>query len=545
MSKELHEHNAERWQDAAKPIVPDKPSPKPKAPKGSTLLLGLMAKAELFHTAEPEGYARVRVRDHVEVHRIRSRAFRLWLTGAFHAANGYVPNSEAVEESLRSIEAQALFQSPERPVHIRLAAHEGAIYLDLADSRWRAARIDPSGWRIVDAPPVMFRRAKGMLPLPEPVRGGSIDALRRLVNAGSEDNWRLMLAWVVAAFRPTGPYPVLPLYGEQGSAKSTTARLLRRVIDPNTADVRSGPREERDLAIAANNGWVVALDNLSGVHPWLSDALCRLATGGGFGTRTLYENDEETLFDYTRPVILTGIEELATRPDLLDRSIPLMLPAIEESQRRTEAELWRKFASDHPAILGALLDVVSAAMGRVGSVVLDRPPRMADFATWIVAAEPALGWPEGSFLAAYERNRAGANTTALESSPIIAPLLALADVGDWAGTPTALLADLANRAGIDTKHPPDGWPKRANVLTGALRRFAPNLRAVGVDVRTEPGRSRGRIVTIRKTGGGNRPDRPNRPTGGDQDDQDDRIPKGSGVGGTAYPPGPETPEWAG
>jgi hypothetical protein len=48
----------------------------------------------------------------------------------------------------------------------------------------------------------------------------------------------------------------------------------------------------------------VALDNLSDIKPWLSDCLCRLSTGGGFSTRTLFENDEETIFNATRPVIL-------------------------------------------------------------------------------------------------------------------------------------------------------------------------------------------------------------------------------------------------
>ncbi len=514
--------------DAAEPETATPPAgadpPAARRQKGSTLLLQLVADAELFHTPEPEGYARVRVGDHSEVHRIRSRSFKLWLRGAFYAANGHVPNSEALEESLSAVEARALFGSPERPVCVRLAEHDGAYYLDLADPRWRAVRIDSIGWRIVNDPPVMFRRAKGMLPLPEPTHGGSIDTLRRFVNTGSEDDWRMMVAWLLAALRPTGPYPALALYGEQGSAKSTAARVLRRMIDPNRAPLRAAPREERDLAIAANNGWVVALDNLSGVHPWLSDALCRLATGGGFGTRTLYENDEETLFDYTRPVVLTGIEELATRPDLLDRAIPIVLPTIEESKRRTEADFWRDVEREHPAILGALLDVVSGAMGRVRSVVLPRAPRMADFATWAVAAEPALGWPPGSFLAAYEKCRAGANTTALESSPIIGPVVALADAGDWSGAPTALLSELEKRAGIDPRHPPDGWPKRSNVLTGALRRFAPNLRAVGVDVRTEPGRSRGRIVTIRRTGAQTVPIVPTVPDG-------PREPEAGGIAG--------------
>ncbi len=215
-----------------------------------------------------------------------------------------------------------------------------AIYLDLADEQWRAVKITADGWEVVEKPPVRFRRPKAMLALPAPVQGGSVEALRRFVNV-TDGDWPLVVAWALACYRPVGPYPVLSLYGEQGSAKSTTARALRALIDPNSATLRCEPKEPRDLAIAANNGWVVALDNLSYLPTWLSDALCRLSTGGGFATRTLYENDEETIFSAQRPVIITGIEEVATRGDLLDRSILVTLPTISENHRLPESVFGR------------------------------------------------------------------------------------------------------------------------------------------------------------------------------------------------------------
>jgi hypothetical protein len=110
-------------------------------------------------------------------------------------------------------------------------------------------------------------------------------------------------------------------------------RVLRALVDPNTAALRTTPRDERDLVIAANNGWLMALDNLSHLPDWLSDALCRLATGNGFATRELYTDAEEAIFATQRPIVKNGIEELATRGDLLDRSIVLYLPTIAEDQR--------------------------------------------------------------------------------------------------------------------------------------------------------------------------------------------------------------------
>src|SRR5262249_36585210 len=154
-----------------------------------------------------------------------------------------------------------------------------------------------------------------------------------------DDAWMLLVGYSCACVRPQGPYPVLVEVGEQGSAKTTLGTLVKQLIDPNKAALRSEPRDERDLMIAASNGWVVAFDNLSYLPHWLSDALCRLSTGGGFGTRQLYSDDEERLFDAKRPVLLTSIEDVVTRGDLLDRSLFLELESIEEEKRRTEEEM--------------------------------------------------------------------------------------------------------------------------------------------------------------------------------------------------------------
>jgi hypothetical protein len=331
---------------------------------------------------------------------------------------------------------------------------------------------------------VRFRRPRGLLPLPEPLPGGAVDELRAFVNAPDDDRWRLLLAWLVAALRPRGPYPALALSGEQGSAKSTAARVLRALVDPNAAPLRAQPREPRDLMIAATNGWAVALDNLSAVPVWLSDALCRLATGGGFAVRELFSDAEEALFEAQRPVLLTGIEDLATRGDLLDRALVVTLPAIPEEARMTEGELWPAFEAARPRVLGALLAAVATGLARLPGTRLDRLPRMADFALWVAAAEPAL-WPEsGAFLRAYTGNRADAREAALEASPLVPALRALAAealFGRWEGTATDLLRRLNDQADERTQKA-EGWPKSAQALGGALRRLAPDLRATGLDV---------------------------------------------------------------
>jgi len=244
-----------------------------------------------------------------------------------------------------------------------------------------------------------------MQPLPRPQGGGTTVLLRKLINIGDDHNWILFASWLVAALRTRGPFPILILQGEQGSAKSTMARFLRRIIDPSTALVRSPPQNERDLVIAASNSWVICYDNLSSSQPWFSDALCRLATGGEFTTRELYTNSEEVFFDAQRPVVLNGIDHLAERPDLADRALILHLPTIESQDRRDEEQLCSNFDRDLPLILGALCSAVSSALARIDDVRLDHKPRMADFAKLSAAAEHGLGFPAGAFMDAYRGNR--------------------------------------------------------------------------------------------------------------------------------------------
>src|SRR5208337_4196382 len=193
----------------------------------------------------------------------------------------------------------------------------------------------------------------------------SLDSLRSFLNVKSEADLVLVVTWLLACLRNRGPYPVLVLSGEQGSAKSTLAAILRALVDPNVAPLRALPREDRDLFIAASNGHVLAFDNVSGLAGWISDTLCRLATGGGFAVRQLYTDQDEVLFNGMRPVILNGIEDIVTRPDLADRALFLTLEAIPEERRRTEQELWAAFEAERPRILGILLDAVAEGIKRL------------------------------------------------------------------------------------------------------------------------------------------------------------------------------------
>ena len=345
----------------------------------ATRLVDLSKEVELFHTPEGRPYGTFAVDGHHETYPVRSAYFKDWLVRRFYKSWSYAPKGQELRDGLDTISAIAQFEGKELPVFTRVAEWWGYIYLDLGDSKWQTVEVKPSGWSIVRVPPVRFRRGSGMLALPKPELGGCISSLRRFVNV-KEDDWILFVSWLIAAFRPKGPYPILGLSGEQGSAKTTICRVAWKLIDPFEAPIRTKPRNERDLMITASNSHIVTLDNLSRIEQWLSDALCRLATGGGLATRKLYTDEEEVIFDAQRPVLLNGIEEVAVKGDLLDRMVTLSLPGIDEKERREEAVFWEEFEAERPLIQGALLSGVSAALNNVRKVKREKKPRMADFA---------------------------------------------------------------------------------------------------------------------------------------------------------------------
>jgi hypothetical protein len=272
-----------------------------REPKQADVLIGLVAEAHLFHAVDGTGYADVNINGHRETWAIRSRGFKRWLARRFYEETAGAPSSEALQSALNVIEAKAHFEGPERQVFIRVGSHKGTLYLDLGDETWQAVEIDDTSWRVIDNPPVRFRRAAGMKSLPVPVSAGSIEMLRPFLNLQSDTDFVLVVAWALAVLRDRGPYPVLMLSGEQGSAKSTLSAILRAMLEPNAAPLRALSREDRELFIAANNGHVLTFDNISGLPTWISDTLCRLATGGGFSTRQLYTDQDEVLFDASRP----------------------------------------------------------------------------------------------------------------------------------------------------------------------------------------------------------------------------------------------------
>jgi hypothetical protein len=451
---------------------------------------------DLFHDPDRFSWASVRVDQHNENHPIRSQDFKRFVLHTYFSRTGETPGPQAIRSAIEVFDARALFAGPECSVHLRVAGKEDKLYLDLCDRSWRAVEIDSEGWRVVDRPPVKFRRSRGSRELPEPQRGGSLDVLRRFFNIDG-DGWTLVRAFLVSALWPAVPCPILVLTGGQGAGKSTACRIISSLIDPRTSALRGAPREVRDLVAAARNSWIVCFDNVSRLPDDFADAACRLATGGGFGGRELFSDHDEAVFDATRPLVFNSIPDLgAARPDFLDRALLVEFDNIKPEARLSEKQIWIDFELLRPKVLGALLDAVVGGLRNLPAVVVSENPRMADFGYFVTACEEGPGLGTGQFLQIYNANRADSRTRALESSPVFPPLRELAQTG-FNGSIGELLVRLKGMVEDDLRRS-KRWPKLPNALGTTLRRMEGNLRSAGIDLQFNRSDAQGRrMVSVR------------------------------------------------
>ena len=466
-----------------------------RVPQRDTLI-ALTEFCELWHDANRIAFASFPVNGHRENWPIRSRDFRMWLAGRYYEETGGAIGGQALEDGIRILEARAVNHGPEYEPFIRVGEDAGKLFLDLCRDNWSAIEISKSGWRVVEKPPIKLMRSTAMRPMSMPEPGGLIEQLRGFINA-TDDDFMLVVAWLVAAMRHKGPYPMLVLNGEQGSGKSMVSRMLRSLVDPSAAPIRAVPKDDRDLVVSAGNSWMMVFDNLSSVPAWLSDALCRLCTGSGFATRMLHTDNAEMIFEAARPLVLNGIPSLTDRPDLADRSLTIHLKAIPENERRPEDELWKEFEDARPHIISALCDAVSAALNNVADIRLDRSPRMADFCKWVTAAEAGLGWEPGAFYEAYTHNRKDVSDSAFEADSVAICIrdfvLKEHPIDGWEGTASELLALLNTRASEGVRKA-RSWPLTAQGLGNRVDRIAPLLRGKGFLV--ERRRSIARTIVI-------------------------------------------------
>jgi len=434
---------------------------------------------DLFHDANRVGYARHRGTG--EVRRLRSEEFKFWLMADFYTTFERSLRDQSRREARMTLEGLAM--KDQRPVHARVAGEGGDYWLDLGiPGSSRCVHLRAGAWSLEEQSELMFCRSESAQSLPEPVQGGDLEALWKVANV-PEQARLLVVAWLVECLRPDTPFPVLELLGEQGSGKSGTQSALRRLIDPNAADLRGTPKSADDLFVSGGMNHFVSLENVSHLPAPLQDALCIVATGAGHAKRMLYTDGDESVIYLKRPVILNGIAAAVTQQDLVSRTVTVELPVIRDAQGKDRLE--KEFEAKRPVILGALLDIAARALEILPEMSLpaERRPRLLEFALLGMAVAKAMGRDPEEFMRQFDAARQDGLERTLEASPVATA------IRDWAEIHPGEVRDEPAKRWLEIliDYKPQGsdtWPRSAKGLGDAMRRAAPALRQLGIECKS-------------------------------------------------------------
>jgi hypothetical protein len=467
--------------------------------------IGLGSNVELFHDQSGRPFAFVGESGFRSIWPVSSRNFQDWLAKRFFNATGKAPSKDSLRQSLQVLEGTARFTGEQIRLHNRVAWHEGAIYYDLADKKGRIIKVTPGHWEILgegesEDLPILFRRYEHQQAqlTPDP-RNSDSELLLRYLHLRGERNKILFLIYVISCFIPQIPHPILVLHGPQGAAKSTTARITRRLVDPSVNDVQTLTRKIDQTVQALAQNWFCAFDNISHIDGETSDALCRASTGGTLSKRQLYTDEDTITFELQNCVSLNGINVMVTRPDLMDRALLFEATRIPDEKRKETSEVLKEFDRDRPRILAGIFDTLSKAMEIKPWIKADRLPRMADFARWGMAINEAIGHGAGRFLELYSANISQQHEEILNANPVGTALMVfMNDKPEWSGLMSKLhkkLEEVCESLGIDRRS--RFWPGAPHVLTRRLKELETTLAGVGITLHL--GRSnKGSNVTLTK-----------------------------------------------
>ena len=465
----------------------------------------VMSRGELFFDDYTDKtFVSVLINDIEHTMAIGSKNFIDWLSYSYYQSIkgesefGSSASDMAIKQACSALNGIAKYDGKKQRAYLRTAQHGDGYCIFLANEKMQVVEVLPTGWRVFDKPPVKFWKSASMQALPVPIKGGNVSELWQFINVPVEDR-PLVLAWMLETFRSEFKKPVFAITGMQGTAKSSTHDKIRQLTDPNTVNLRAAPKNREDIFVSAGCNWMVSFENISHLKSDMQDALCTLSTGGGFASRTLYTNTEETIITVLRPVIINSIPTVITAQDLTDRVIAIELSPIPYKE---DSELNAAWEEAKPRIFGALLDLFVEALVKLPEVTLKKPPRMADFTKLGEAMMQSYGEDAGFFTDLYANNRAKSIAKAMESSPIAIAICALVEKTMstlvYRGTIQDLLSKLSSEKSQD-----ESFPRSPRGLSDALKRQAPALLTCGIEITigNSPERingSRGTVVEIRK-----------------------------------------------
>ena len=431
---------------------------------------------------------------------LRSPDFDSFLLDDYHDKFGEFPSAIQIGAARRLLDRRiARRPTPTLPVSCRVARgnaerwrepgdpqiYRETLALDLGRPNPGAEdlvlEIDADGWSVNNASSFYFLRHRGYrhIPAPEPAGDEALRELKAILRA-DDAGFHRILAWLLAAMRPKGPYPILVLQGETGSGKTRAATILRSLLDPAAVPFQCLPANPNQLLAQARQTWIQAYDHVTAMPKEISSTLCRLSAGAAFNLPA-GPKESPIAVNLARPILLTVPTDAKgaswrPRPDLLDRTLTATLTALTAQDRRPQSEIEERFEKIRPQILGALAQAASRAMQREKEVRLTACPRNASAAIWAIAAFPQIQ------PALEERNE-----FALPKDPLIDKVVTLmAAQPAWQGTATKLALDL-------------DLPVAANHLSRKLKEVTEILQAQGIGIVFPRRGNKGQTIRITKS----------------------------------------------
>lgn len=414
--------------------------------------------------------------------------FKHWLIHLFEQTRNDILSDKDIKTAISSIDSQAFFKGKRVNIYLRIAEKNNVIYLDLCNEKRQALEISADGFKVLDESPVLFARTEDMDEIPIPILTNKSDYMKlgNYLNINTIEDLNMIVAFLLASFRPNMPKPLINLTGEAGTGKSMNTRLIRKFIDPaKQKDLLKKDINMKEMPLAAASQYLIAFDNLSGISKEGSDLLCIVSTGGVMTQRRLYSNNDEIIVDLKKVVILNGIDEISKRQDLVSRTIFIETPRLKTEEKKTESDIWTAFNKDYPFILGSLVNAVSTGLRNKGK---DKSSysRMIDFGRFVADCSEALDWETGYWQTIYSDNQVAGVEQSINSDPFALAVVEMMDqlatdkLTTWKGTSSDLLTKLAENLPSEDTIYNRAWPKY-NQVKGRLRRIAPLLATKGIE----------------------------------------------------------------
>ena len=466
--------------------------------------------SELFVDQYNVPHVSIKMDKHGEILSLNSRRFKNLLYKICYNETKKL-NSEKIEGILNILKADAEITGNLKYLDLRVGKTDDCTFFyDLTNSKWSVIKMTPSGWSIIDNDvPIMFKRYTQQPQVNPSLQYSNdiFDKFMDLVNVQDEDTRLLLKCYIISLFIPNIAKPILMIHGEQGSAKSTLQELIKMLVDPSIVKTLTFPRDINELIQQLSHNYIAYYDNVSIIKDWVSDVLCRAVTGSGFSKRQLYTDDDDIIYHFLRCIGLNGINIGATKADLLDRSIIILLERISKEKRKRNEEIWKKFNEIKSQLLGYIFDIIVKVINykkQQGSIALTNGfNRMADWEEYAEIISRCMGYQYDKFLIVYQKNINIQVDEAIAASPLSMTVVELMDnkEDEWIGNATELSPELNEIAETKLKiniQRIKHWPKSPNQLSLRLNEAQTNLREKGIIIERYKDEKGHRKIKIRK-----------------------------------------------